>query len=386
MSIIVLDPGCIAQTSHNVAINIAIHQHCTQRNTKSLFFLNEKSEADIHDFFPSQSVFRSGIIYNGIDDPLLPFGVMFDSNRWFADDLKQHVSPILQRGDIVVIHTVTCYHLLGLLEWYEEVQHLDIRLNILFRFSPVLRMSAESNRLHNYLYKYALERWSACNQKNVRFLTDSDALAKYYNRAKLVPFASSAIPIDFSFFKSVSQKRVNHEEGIHWMFLGEHRPEKGSMIIFDAINAHVQSFPNDRFTLQIPSGELLSPEIYGEHFSFILGPLKPKEYYQWLEKADAVFVCYDPIAYRLRTSHIFVEALGFGIPTITTEKSWMHLESNRLRNGGSVLMKQFDSVSLFRAMNMLRRQYNQYKQAAETASERVRTIHNIQAFVQALVH
>ena len=62
--------------------------------------------------------------------------------------------------------------------------------------------------------------------------------------------------------------------------------------------------------------------------------LTEAEYLSLLAGADAVLVPYQPDIYDVRTSHVFLEAVGAGKPVMITAGTWMDLELARLGHTG----------------------------------------------------
>ena len=90
-----------------------------------------------------------------------------------------------------------------------------------------------------------------------------------------------------------------------------------------------------RFTIQCGRPEMLADTLPGweqdlPDVDFLARNLTEADYLSLLADADAVMVPYHPAIYDVRTSHVFLEAVGAGKPVLITAGTWMDMELDRL--------------------------------------------------------
>ncbi len=390
MTVFVIDHGCYASTSHHFGINIALFNECKKRKIPIRFFYNAKCDAKIKSILHGEAVFQSPIIYDRPENEIFPFDEMSQVNHMFENELDKYITDHILPGDTIIIHTLTCAHLIGLFLWYRRIKDHNINIRIVFRFPANFRTHTHLANLYTQFYHYTIHLWSTLQSPNITFFADSEALAAEYNKINAVPFHYAPLPIDFSHYVDIGDSNVQGnypQSGLHFMFLGETRKEKGVHFLLPAIIQYLKKYSNATFTIQVDS--LPSTNIPIElkaNLKFLTGSLVGSEYYSLLSSGDVILVPYDPHEYTLRTSHIFVEAIGFGKPVITTLGSWMDSELQKF-NGTSAaaIMKAFDLSSLSEAMIEITQAYDNHKNEALRLAPLFRKKHNIGAFAQTLL-
>ncbi len=99
-----------------------------------------------------------------------------------------------------------------------------------------------------------------------------------------------------------------------------------------------------------------------------------------------VLICYDPVSYYLRSSHILVEALGMARPVITTRDTWMEDElRTHLGFPVGTLVDGYNSQALADAMLRFAANAQDFASNAAFASNLVRLKHNSIVFMDALL-
>src|SRR5205085_915175 len=77
------------------------------------------------------------------------------------------------------------------------------------------------------------------------------------------------------------------------------------------------------------------------------------DYFEQIYRVHAVLLPYDPIVYAVRTSGIFIEALGLGRPVITTSGTWMARQLCRRPEAG-LTMSSYSSAALCECLELAR--------------------------------
>jgi glycosyltransferase involved in cell wall biosynthesis len=175
----------------------------------------------------------------------------------------------------------------------------------------------------------------------------------------------------------------------HFVYLGEAREEKGIHLIYEALRRRLPELEGIRFTIQCGRPELLGglleewrrelPDV-----DFIDRNLTEDEYLSLLASADAVLVPYRPDIYDVRTSHVFLEAVGAGKPVMITAGTWMDLELARLGHTG-VKAAVFSCAGVSDGLMALASQWRTLAGHAPDAAERCRAFHNPEEFFRRLL-
>ncbi|MGK7940281.1 MAG: glycosyltransferase [Crocosphaera sp.] len=189
---------------------------------------------------------------------------------------------------------------------------------------------------------YQSKLWS----NKIQFYTDTNELIERYNSLSQVNLVKIPIPFRQEKLRELD-KQENKKKPIHFVYLGDARPEKG----YHYLPGIVESLWRDyiqpgkiKLTIQsnfsIEGGEGLIPqarlslERYPESkVKLIKNAMSADDYYQLLAEADALILPYDPHSYRFRTSGVLTEALAAGKPVIVPQNSWLgnQVDSSRAR-------------------------------------------------------
>jgi hypothetical protein len=97
-----------------------------------------------------------------------------------------------------------------------------------------------------------------------------------------------------------------------------------------------------------------------------------------------VIVPYQPTIYDVRTSHVFLEAVGADKPVLITAGTWMDMELDRLGHTG-VRAHDFSTVGIGAALVDLADGWRALAAEAPAAGERCRARHNPKAFFESLL-
>ncbi len=384
MAVIVLDPGCVDATSHNAAVDYAFRDECRRLGARFLCFYNVKANAAITAELGGSPVFRSYIPYGRGAQPESVIHEFRHLATLFLAELEEHVSEMVQEGDTLVAHTVTAPHIAAMGAWLKRLAK-PLRLRIVLRFHPGFRATPAQEQLLKVSYTGALKDYAVGIQRHdVRVFTDSDILAAYYRDLAGIPVQAAPIPIDFGYV----QDGGPDDGALRFLYLGEAREEKGFGLLPDAIR-YVYSRGHDvRFTIQVPhlTAEQAAkiPSVDGR-LQWISNSLLPAPYYRLLSTASAVLVPYDKHEYTYRTSHIFVEALGFAKPVVTMQGTWMETEMQRMPAIPGSIATQFSGQALGDSICDVVENWMPISEAAKALAPNWRAFHNIQNFARTLL-
>jgi len=130
--------------------------------------------------------------------------------------------------------------------------------------------------------------------------------------------------------------------------------------------------------LQIPRAEEYIMEALSslpEQVTLIDALLFEDSYFSFIASLDVVLVPYLPENYRMRTSHIFMEALGMGKAVITTPDTWMEEQLNALPNRCGVVMPSVDVDGLHVAMQQVHEHRKELADNTAHIAPKIRTEH-----------
>jgi glycosyltransferase involved in cell wall biosynthesis len=150
----------------------------------------------------------------------------------------------------------------------------------------------------------------------------------------------------------------NPDSGVVFGFFGGFRGEKGAGILAKAIPIFAQQYPEVRFIVHAPPGQsdptLVRILERTKQVELIQRNFTDKEtYFASLSRAACLLLAYDPEEYAIRTSGIFLEALGLGRLIVTTSGTWMETELKQYPGAG-IIMPHFTARDLGDALREAR--------------------------------
>ncbi len=366
-------------------MNLGFRESCRQRDIDLRCLVNKEADEKILATPGMVPTFTHSIVYNQPKDDLFLFGINYHFAMSFGDELRDTMADALAPGDMVVLHTVTPTHVLGLARWLETAEPDDLRVRVVFRFPPNFRMSGAHAELNAAIYRFAFSLLARSGRDRVRLFADSDPLAACLS--ELTDMRMDVAPLPIAYFPTARQA-PSPDAGPTFLYAGEARMEKGFHLLRDAFSRIAAETPSVRFIVQAANVDPAAvdwPDAVLTRTTFAPGTMEPPAFHAFLGSADAVLVPYDPREYTLRTSHIFAEAIGLGIPVITTAGSWMHREMTKLDREPGLAMAAFTADSLAQAMAVMASQLSDYKAAAATAAPQWRARENFENFVDVIL-
>lgn len=249
-----------------------------------------------------------------------------------SQELFSHV--LLSEGDIVFLPTSGLVEMFGISSCATKNQSLQkATWNFLFRRN----LYNGSTENYSFIYiklrllKLAFDNFLNKTKIHALFYTDSDQLTDQYDRMNSVKFHT--LPIPHTVPKPISRQKKNK---LQITYLGDARTEKGYQYLPQVIQdlwADYVKTDKVSFVIQsnynIPDGEP-APVVARaqlQHFpsdkvKLILESPSVEEYQKILQDTDVILLPYDKINYYARSSGISIEALCYGIPTLTPSGTW----------------------------------------------------------------
>ena len=156
-------------------------------------------------------------------------------------------------------------------------------------------------------------------KKNVRYLTDSELLAR--EQQKVYGRIFSVVPIPHGHDSSQAVK-MQGDELLLWWPGGAVREEKGLSHI-QRIARMIEGKENVRLVIAESAKRLL---LQHSRIHFIPTEIAREEYVHWMNRAGLVLLPYSSNNYAFRTSGIFVEAVSMGAIPVVSQQTWMAYE------------------------------------------------------------
>lgn len=389
---------------HHFGYAVSLREQCLAHGCDFVAYVSASAEQRVLSNLQAQPSFTLGIHDcvpgNPFPEDWGPLNMMHDLSQG-ALLFKAELEAALIRGaatrDTVFIPNAMPHQVLGLaLLLKQRPLYQEVKFVLMFRYAldypvgPISHRAAQPH--HSRIDAFAIA-FSSLNkvskQLQVRYCTDSEALARDYLRLTQRPLEVFPIPHTVpSIDRSACSAMVPPKQRgrIRVVFLGDAREEKGFELLaglvevvlqahgLDAVEFVLQAFlSSDVHRAMRPSIERLE-RLQGERVRIIAKPLEEPDYFALLESCDVVLLPYDAVTYRSRTSGPFVEALSNGRPVVVPQGTWM---SEQLGNSGAgVVFSSGNLESLGVALVQAVHQLPQLQEAACAMSETYRAFHN----------
>lgn len=389
MKIHVLDPALALRAGHHFHVTLAIRDAAADLGIETVVHGNQAVRPEVTEVMPVLPSF-SNTTYALLDVPP-ELSVAYNhvyGNQTLERELRQAVTGPFGPDDLIVVHTVVSQQLIAFQRWYADLPAPRPRICLLLRFQPWFRAAPEDHGLSIAFYERALKLWAGVPGMRAFFATDNRALGDYYADLAGRPVVELPIPIRHPDLPATPA--AGRELGLHFAFMGEARLEKGFHLLMGALTrGGIPGLDRVRFTVQASRAQQMSDFIDAcrrvlPSVRFLVDDLPERDYLALLASADAVLVPYDPGEYRLRTSHVFLEALGMGKPVLTTAGTWMDAEMARFGPAG-VLVDGFDVEPVARGLGLLAGNWEGFAAAAREAAPLCRARHNPASFLDAML-
>jgi len=342
--LIVFDPGLLSYHGHHLEFARLIKAQLTAV-FDVIFYVNIGASTRILAELPAQPICRLSIYP--------PPGIFhFDSFHALqrialVEALRKIDLRELNPATIFVMHTLTVHQLSGLAEWFASLPPAH-RPKLFLQFQHPLEFGVV--RASDWPSALAVAREAAdilTSAGKVVFTTNSDLLKDRLSGQLGYTWRLMPLPIRWP---SQAQDRSSRSEAV-FGFYGGLRVEKGSQLLAEAIPAYTQKqYSDTRFIVHAPRREcdeiaaqclsnLPRVELIRENFE------SKDQYFTQFCRANVILLPYDPDIYALRTSSVFLEALGLGRLVITTNGTWMAHELGK-RSASGLTMQSYTAQAL----------------------------------------
>jgi glycosyltransferase involved in cell wall biosynthesis len=368
--LIVLDPGLNAPGGHH--FEFATLLRAQLGGTRKLTFYGHTSAGPFAAAAVNlRPIFRDDVYPNA---PATPFAELYGAmTASMAGALASVDAAELRPATIAVSHTTTIFQLGALAQWYVSLP-ADRRPKLFIQFQHPVDWLVEPAAERPRAVALAKDAAAAlAGAGRVRFAANSEILARRIAADLAQPCALMPVPVRWPAAGSLGAP----ERGVVFGSFGGLRAEKGALLLAPAIAAFASRYPEARFIVHAPPGSdrdavralrrLPQVELIGKSFA------RKAEYFAAVARARWILLPYDPQPYEVRTSGIFIEALGLGIPVVVTPGTWMAAEL-RAHGGRGLVMAGYRADALTQCLEqaremMLEAQPNAPKPDARTIAE-----------------
>jgi len=394
MKVLLLDPKLLNRRGHHFHTDLAIYEECKARDIPIEILGNRKVAPAILPRLPVRPVFATST-YPSCTSPHDLRSDWATVNRMVEQDLKEGCDAALGPEDAVLVPSARDSFLGGIFRWYstlpEPRPHICLRLLFEPGFDAKKEGPTRAVALTAAFVEEQMRAWASLPADKLSLVAERHALAVHYQRICDFPVTVLPMPVRYppaSVTGALALRSDRHAP--HIVFLGEGRHEKGFHLLPDAFRDVLAKHPEIRLTLQTSRRFDISPDdvqslrALSPNVSILRGPLSVEEYDDLLFSSDIVLVAYNPESYALRTSQIFLEAVGAGKVALTTRGTWMQQEAEKL-GLANIYVDEFTSAGVASATQHLLRNWPAAADRAQRAAPRVRQHHNPARFVDGLL-
>ena len=260
------------------------------------------------------------------------------------------------------------------IQWLKTINREDIHVRLVFRWPITMNVYNKKNA-ERFFQKTA----TILSQigGDIRFYADNKELLMYYQQLTDISF--SLTPIGIHFYNAPTVPQPSKEEGLRFVFVGSPRMEKGVDLICSAIEYHQKMFPKDIFHIHCVGGQEIQKrlnETYPENVKTYSDFLHGRPYFEYILRGDVVLLPYHANSYHLRTSHIFMEALGLGRAVIVSKDTWMDFQCSDMKEKVGIVMQEWSIEALLQAMKEVHEQRTEILKNAYNISYSIQQKHN----------
>ena len=172
------------------------------------------------------------------------------------------------------------------------------------------------------------------------------------------------------------------------MFAGTPREEKGIFQLCNTIKSSIELYPHDMFYIHTINSPNLAYQLETNFPKNVITNnnfLSGRPYFDFLMQGDVVLIPYNSETYYLRTSHIFMEALGLGRAVIVSNNSWMEELLNEFGYPLGSIMTDWTKEALLESIKELHQKRQEILENAYRTAEYIRNTHNPEQWVNLIL-
>ena len=372
--LIIIDPSLYSVGGHEFAMDLFLCNEAESRGYEPLVLSHKAFTGTVP--FSYKAVFDNSLYsqsHNSAQADKRSYQLrnkeMFKtlSNTLFSRDIP--------KNSVILVHTACSSMLSGMAAWVFRLKRPDLRVRLVIRWGMERRRSSEAVGVE--LFRHAFQAWENV-QSDVRFFVDSSPLQRHFVDLLSKNFPCTPIGVDFPNTPEIPA--FQEKSSYCFVFAGAPRMSKGGKLLASAIINHLIDFSEDTFRIHLlglnKEERALFKPLPTSHVHFEYNYLGGKSYIDYLMSGDVVLVPYSPKFYHLRTSHIFIEALGLGRAVIAAGHPWKKEILEGFTAPCGVIMKEWTVKGLTDAMREFRENASEICQNAISNAENVRGKHN----------
>jgi len=371
-------------TGHEYVMNLFIYREVVRHGYDPVVFCHRKFIPNPSDNMNTRALFEHTPYNKSEISRKYDQTVIQNGNKEIFQILnKQIPTTDLPKNSIILLHTACNTLLVGLAKWLKKTNRPDLRIRIVLRW-PAFRRVFHKESAEQYCKK-------ACSiypqlPGDIRFYADNRGLKEYYERLTGMSFIQTPIGIQFDDIPPIPPPEKNN--GIRFVFAGNPREEKGFTIILKSLARHLKRYPDDIFyihTIQAPIASKKLTNTFPNNVRTNNEFLSGRAYFEFLLQGDIVLIPYNIETYQYRTSHIFMEALGLGRPSIVTKGSWMEEVLEEFDVPLGIIMQDWTEEALLESMHQIHEQRDAVLKNAYEHAEYIRNTHNPEQWVNLIL-
>ena len=253
------------------------------------------------------------------------------STRYFNACCK--LTNFLKVDDVVIIPHTTSREIYGVARWMNTIP-LENRPRIIFIFiNPDFQWTIDESGCVQG--DFSQIRLGANILKDimpigrVHYFADNQLLAEPFARALDYPCKVCPMTIDYLNADDLEGDKNDPDWcEDHIGIIGQFRSEKGSNYITNSLLSFGRKRPGKSVFIQVHSekqGDFIEQKLknYNGKLTIFMGQISQKAYIHRLESLSLILLPYVKERYAIRSSGIFAEAAGFGIPVVVPNGTWM---------------------------------------------------------------
>jgi glycosyltransferase involved in cell wall biosynthesis len=270
--------------------------------------------------------------------------------RYFFEAIQRIRPTEVDSRTVILMHTLTIFQLGGLYQWLRTLpatQRPKIFLQFQYPLEYRVNPASLAPRAVAFVRRVIADLMALTT---VVLSSNSRTLAARISKQLGQPCSTMPLPVRWP----ETEKPARLRRGVTFGFFGSLRSEKGSKLMAEVLPRFTAQFSDARFLVQAPPLEsdgaavkaianLSAVELIRTNFA------GKEEYFDRFLEADCILLPYDPSTYEVRTSSIFIEAMGLGIPIIVTRRTWMENELGE-NTKNVFFMDDFTTESLYTAL------------------------------------
>lgn len=391
--IFILDPGTASPVGHHYNLCHSLYQEFERRSLPSKIYVHRSFNVASPPF-PAVPWFRATPYVSTSDDPLCGHIETFLAvGRILAEDLFR-LPEKLTAGDVVILPSVHQVQLLGIAEWLGgQSRENGPAIAVIMGFQSGITYDVAGNRVLDGrvapLYRMGFRRLLQHDYPRLTIATGPERLAEELSllatrRVGIHPLTIHApdIPI-----------RMAAQGPLRLMYVGDARPDKGFAFMPEVAEAVLAKHASVEMVVQA-SGfldtfgyggvvERLEVLAQGGRLGLVRGFQTREDFYRLFADSSAILQPYLATQCASIYSGIFTEAMYFAKPVVVPANTLMAQTVERYGCGVTFDRHAADSVTA--AIERLLDNFEEYRQAAVTASADWRARHGTARFVDYLM-